>query len=146
MVSCSPCLQIFTCRITLADGNTLTMVSISPLRRERTSPHNSSSSYKQVAISFAVSEITVKRHCAGLGRGKDWRRGRRQSFPDAQKFWRAVDRTGDGCWEWKGCRNNSGYGFVHFDGKSQAAHRVAYALTYCAIPEGIKAGMENENE
>lgn len=90
---------------------------------------NPSSSYKQVAASFGVSEITVKRLCADLGRGKSWRRGRKQTPSAHDKFWSTVDRAGNSCWEWRGSLNNSGYGFVYVDGKSQAVHRVAYALT-----------------
>jgi hypothetical protein len=99
---------------------------------------NPSSSYKQVAASFGVSEITVKRLCADLGRGKSWRQGRKQTPSAHDKFWSGVDRTGNGCWEWRGRLNNSGYGFVYFDGKSQAAHRVAYALTRGPIAEGFE--------
>lgn len=92
--------------------------------------------YAQMAASFGVSEISVKRYCAGLGRGKNWRSGRRQASPNAGKFWASVDRASDGCWPWKGCRNSSGYGTVHFDGTSQGTHRVAYLLKHGAIPEG----------
>jgi hypothetical protein len=99
---------------------------------------NPSSSYKQVAASFGISEITVKRICADLGRGKSWRRGRKQTPWAHDKFWSTVDRTGNSCWEWRGSLNNSGYGFVYFDGKSQAAHRVAYALTKGPIAEGFE--------
>jgi hypothetical protein len=93
--------------------------------------------YAKIAVTFGVSVVTVKRHCADLGRGKHWRRGRKQASPDANKFWLSVDRTANGCWLWKGCRNNSGYGFVHFDGVSQAAHRVAYTLAYGEIADGL---------
>jgi hypothetical protein len=94
--------------------------------------------YAKIAATFGVSVVTVKRHCADLGRGKHWRRGRKQASPDVNKFWLAIDRTADGCWLWKGCRNNHGYGFVHFDGVSQAAHRVAYTLTHGAIADGLE--------
>jgi hypothetical protein len=87
---------------------------------------NPSASYKQVAASFGISEITVKRLCADVGRGKNWRRGRKQASSNQEKFWSVVDRTGEGCWEWRGRLNNSGYGFSYFDGRSQSAHRIAY--------------------
>ena len=98
---------------------------------------NPSSPYRQVAALYEVSEITVKRVCADLGRGKNWRRGRQQQ-PDHDKFWSAVDRSTNGCWEWRGSLNNSGYGFVYFDGRNQAAHRVAYALTNGPIADGLE--------
>jgi hypothetical protein len=86
--------------------------------------------YPQIANTFGLSFISVKRLCGDLGRGKDWRRGRKHTSHDGDKFWAAVDHSGSGCWQWKGCLNNAGYGFVHFDGKSQAAHRVAYIRTH----------------
>jgi hypothetical protein len=98
---------------------------------------NPSCTYRQVATLYGVSEITVKRACADLGRGKDWRRGRQQP-PDDDKFWSAVDRSANSCWEWQGSLNNSGYGFVYFDGRNQGAHRVAYALTIGPIAEGLE--------
>ncbi len=94
---------------------------------------NPSSSYKQVAISFAISEITVKRYCADLGRSKAWRRGKKNEAGDELKFWKSVDRREEGCWNWLGCKNNAGYGFLYYSGKSQAAHRLAYELTHTAI-------------
>jgi hypothetical protein len=100
---------------------------------------NPEDSYAQIADTFGLSVISVKRYCSDLGRGKDWRRGRKKADADAPRFWAAVDRIGPGdCWLWKGCRNSSGYGFVHFKGKSQGAHRVAYELTHGAIPEGAE--------
>src|SRR5258708_1222423 len=93
-------------------------------------------SYVQMAATFGLSEITVKRHCADLGRGKDWRRGRKQARPDGSKFWKSVNRQSDDCWPWTGSLNNSGYGMFYFDGRMQSAHRVAYELTIGPIPEG----------
>jgi hypothetical protein len=98
---------------------------------------NPSSTYRQVAALYGVSEITVKRACADLGRGKNWRRGRQQQS-DHDKFWSAVDRSTNGCWEWRGSLNNSGYGSVYFDGGNQATHRVAYTLTNGPIADGLE--------
>jgi hypothetical protein len=94
--------------------------------------------YPLIAASFGVSVITMKRHCSDLGRGKGWRRGRKEATPNADRFWQSVDRTGEGCWLWKGCLNNSGYGFMHFDGSSKAAHRIAYLLEHGSVPEGFE--------
>jgi hypothetical protein len=99
---------------------------------------NPSSTYGQVAARYGVSEISVKRHCTDLGRGKNWRQGRKQTPSNHDKFWSAVDRTGNGCWEWQGRLNNSGYGFMYFDGKSQAAHRIAYTLAVGPITDGLE--------
>jgi HNH endonuclease len=97
-------------------------------------------SYRELAASFGISEVSVKRYCATIGRGKDWRRNRKKiENTGAVRLWAAVDKlTPDDCWPWKGARNSSGYGFLHFQGKSQGAHRAAYELTYGKIAEGIE--------
>jgi len=110
--------------------------TVEALRLHATS--NPEDSYAQMAATFAISEISVKRFCVGLGRGKGWRKGRKLASPNADKFWASIDRTSDDCWLWKGCRNSSGYGTVFFDGKSQGAHRVAYTLKHGSIPDGTE--------
>jgi len=63
-----------------------------------------------------------------------------QETPDwAERFWTKVDRRGpDDCWEWTGCvSQRAGYGQFHLNRKTQLAHRIAYALTHGAIPEGV---------
>ena len=94
--------------------------------------------YAQIAATFGISEISVKRYCSGIGRGKNWRLGRKQASTNGDRFWSSVGRSPDGCWPWQGCRNGSGYGTVHFDGNSQGAHRVAFALTNGPIPADIE--------
>lgn len=55
----------------------------------------------------------------------------------AERFWALVDR-GDDCWEWRGRRNETGYGHVGFGGRSnRRAHRIAWELTNGAIPAGL---------
>lgn len=49
------------------------------------------------------------------------------------RFWSKV-AIGDGCWEWRAAKNDSGYGQFKLDGKSQQASRVAWLLTHGAIP------------
>lgn len=61
--------------------------------------------------------------------------------PLSERFWAKVDR-GDGCWEWQGARRKPwNYGVVQTGrwGAScvQRAHRVAWALTYGPIPDGL---------
>lgn len=54
----------------------------------------------------------------------------------ADRFWSKVQKT-DGCWEWQGGRFNFGYGRA-WDGERQVlAHRLAFALTSGAIPDGL---------
>lgn len=96
--------------------------------------------YRQLAATFGISEISVKRHCADLGRGKHWKRGRKEiEDTGAARLWSAVEKLGpDDCWEWQGCINDSGYGTIHFRGKSHGAHRVAYHLTHGEIPNDVE--------
>jgi hypothetical protein len=60
--------------------------------------------------------------------------------PLAERFWTHVER-GDGCWLWLGHRASNGYGrFGVWDGTRtdvRQAHRVAWELTYGAIPVGM---------
>jgi len=45
-------------------------------------------------------------------------------------FWSRVRQTTpDGCWDWLGSRNSSGYGTVSWHGRVVPAHRVAYWLS-----------------
>lgn len=55
-----------------------------------------------------------------------------------QRFWARVDRSGgeSSCWIWTGAKNADGYGRLHFGGKADQAHRVAWQLKHGAIPHG----------
>lgn len=50
----------------------------------------------------------------------------RKATPES--FWRRVS-TQDGCWEWRGATNSTGYGTLTFHGKAATAHRVAAFLS-----------------
>ena len=52
-----------------------------------------------------------------------------------ERFWSKVKKTPE-CWLWTAYRDNKGYGEFGLDRKVHKAHRVAYLLTYGAIPEG----------
>jgi len=41
------------------------------------------------------------------------------------------------CWEWKGSKNNKGYGRMIINGKFYMAHRLSYALFVNEIPKGM---------
>lgn len=41
------------------------------------------------------------------------------------RFWLKVYSRGD-CWEWRGYRDNKGYGRIGIDGRNELAHRVAF--------------------
>jgi hypothetical protein len=46
----------------------------------------------------------------------------------ADSFWSRIKKQ-DGCWEWQGSCNNSGYGTVAWNGKVYTAHRIAAWLS-----------------
>ena len=48
----------------------------------------------------------------------------------AQRFDDFCDKSGE-CWEWMGCKDKDGYGFIRVDGKNIKSHRLAYSL-YCS--------------
>ena len=54
----------------------------------------------------------------------------------ASRFWRRVDKTAEGCWEWPGAKFLSGYGLIESKGKQLRAHRVAWELENGPIPDG----------
>jgi hypothetical protein len=100
--------------------------------------------YHTIAGLYRVSEPTVKRLCRDLGRTKKWRKGRSSSAGDPEKFWAKVNRNG-ACWQWLGGKNSKGYGFLHWQGKSVAAHRLAYELTNGPIPPGMEIDHQCRN-
>jgi len=55
-----------------------------------------------------------------------------------ERFWEKVDMRGpDECWEWQACVAGPGYGRIgNRDGKTESAHRIAWELTFGAIPKG----------
>lgn len=58
--------------------------------------------------------------------------------PVEPRFWAKVDQRGtDECWVWTGFRHPKGYGYFRVDGRSLAAHRVAYELCVAPIPDGL---------
>jgi len=57
-------------------------------------------------------------------------------IPIEQRFWKKVQKS-NGCWEWQASRNLSGYGQIKTNDGLRHAHRVAWELTYGAIPDGI---------
>jgi hypothetical protein len=60
----------------------------------------------------------------------------RRPFSEAY-FWERTDQSGD-CWPWTRSRTKDGYGQVWYEGKVEKASRVAWILTYGAIPEVMK--------
>jgi len=53
-----------------------------------------------------------------------------------ERFWEKVKKN-EGCWIWTGSCNMQGYGHIGeggVGGRTLAAHRIAYELTYGSIP------------
>lgn len=42
------------------------------------------------------------------------------------RFWLYVDKSPDGCWEWKGTKTSDGYGRIFDSGKPFYAHRISW--------------------
>lgn len=64
----------------------------------------------------------------------------------ADRLWKRVDTTAGpaGCWQWQGGTNTNGYGQIRREpfgnalrGIKTTTHRIAWELTYGAIPEGM---------
>ena len=47
----------------------------------------------------------------------------------SEKLWKRVDKT-EGCWNWTGPVNSSGYGSLMIDGHKAGAHRHSYEMAY----------------
>ncbi|MGB6686268.1 MAG: HNH endonuclease signature motif containing protein [Terracidiphilus sp.] len=100
---------------------------------------NPNDTYNQIAASFGVSEITVKRYCSDLGRSKkQYKRPTSNGEFDPNRLWAQVDRNRGECWYWTGCTNSSGYGFIYAQGRNLAVHHLAYQLEKGPVPEGME--------
>lgn len=68
------------------------------------------------------------------------------SAPLSGKFWsNVVKLPGDGCWEWVGCRDTSGYGYVRLGGGQHKAHRLVWLSEVGFIPDGWKVCHSCDN-
>jgi hypothetical protein len=56
--------------------------------------------------------------------------------PLVRRFWNKVEKS-DGCWLWTSVRTPKGYGTIWREGTLVRASRVAWELTYGAIPDGL---------
>lgn len=52
-----------------------------------------------------------------------------------ERFWAKVEK-GEGCWAWRGSRSANGYGRFYLNGRTVAAHRVAFALAGGTLASG----------
>lgn len=63
---------------------------------------------------------------------------------DSDRFWRNV-RKAEGCWLWTASCTSHGYGQIMIAGRMMRAHRVAWLLTYGAIPDGLVVRHKCDN-
>lgn len=54
-----------------------------------------------------------------------------------ERFWELVQKQDEGCWEWQGRVNESGYGLFWHEGKNRLSHRFSWELHNGEIPEGM---------
>ena len=57
---------------------------------------------------------------------------------DLERFWAKTDKSNgeDACWVWIAGRTTRGYGTIYWLGTSHLSSRIAYEITYGAIPDG----------
>lgn len=64
------------------------------------------------------------------------KQGVQKSLPE--HFWKRVDRKApDECWEWLRYKDQNGRGVTVWNGRTQGVCRIAWQITYGAIPEGL---------
>lgn len=64
----------------------------------------------------------------------------RKSIPLKERLLRRREITQSGCWEWTGCRTNSGYGMTNTEEdrkKTIGTHRASYQIFIGSIPDGV---------
>ena len=64
--------------------------------------------------------------------------GKRDSLQN--RLWAKIEkREANECWEWKGNKNNKGYGMIRLGGSAPKvlAHRVSFEMSKGEIPDGM---------
>jgi hypothetical protein len=59
--------------------------------------------------------------------------------------WYGWDESASGCWEFRGSRDNDGYGQMWFEAKSIRAHRASYLTNHGQIPRGMVVRHKCDN-
>ena len=82
----------------------------------------------------------AKKSCTAKGyvKGEPMRfcHGHQKLPTTEERFWTKVKKT-DGCWNWIGTKNATGYGIIGINGKNHLAHRYSYKLHIGKIPIGM---------
>lgn len=64
----------------------------------------------------------------------------------AARFWAKVQRkTASECWPWLACKTGGRYGYIRINKVAYVAHRIAYELTFGAIPDGLLVRHKCDN-
>lgn len=53
------------------------------------------------------------------------------------RFWSKIEFT-DKCWNWLGCKDTNGYGYLSYMYKNYMAHRITYQRLIGSIPKGLQ--------
>ncbi len=73
-----------------------------------------------------------------------WARWKRTGSPTGSTAKSPLERLmgfvepTDTCWEWRGLKDEHGYGRFSFNGRLRQAHRVSYVLLVGSIPKGLQ--------
>ncbi len=62
------------------------------------------------------------------------KRKEREAMEAIARFWKNINRTPDGCWEWTASCYANGYGSFYVNRKKIKAHRFAYETLVGIIP------------
>src|SRR5689334_12431856 len=83
----------------------------------------------QSSVRTATGTDAARGHGAEYSPGYGWQMSCVLDDVEEARFWSKADRTGDGCWPWKGAPQNSkGYGVFWLRGRNARANRVALEL------------------
>jgi hypothetical protein len=100
---------------------------------------------KQVCLGFfRTKEEAVSARNNFLTRHPCNPRRTRMRLPALDRFWFSIDKS-DGCWEWTGKLQGSGYGQFRVEKAFVTSHRYAYELHYGPIPDGLKVLHKCDN-
>jgi hypothetical protein len=56
----------------------------------------------------------------------------------AERLWSKIEKSPDGCWDWRGGKDPGGYGTMTNRKKQHKAHRFVYELIVGPIPDGLQ--------
>jgi hypothetical protein len=59
--------------------------------------------------------------------------------------WYGHEEHESGCWEFRGTRDEDGYGQLWFEGRAIRAHRTAYVATHGPVPDGLVVRHKCDN-